>query len=200
MPRTGPRMTLTVAAHRTARSRSVPRLPQCPSGARQSPTHGKRLLPVSQPLRPCQARQGEDGLPPVADAGNKQGQGLDGGEFASYLYCQTLYMARRYPILAGLCMSKHSPALPGGQTQQHSIHAHEWISLWHSQQRKRNPQAPSTAEGLIGDPSETRSWKAIDFGDVRGNAYCVMRSTHQSKVDKLRPALSASTGGWKAFI
>jgi hypothetical protein len=93
-----------------------------------------------------------------------------------------------------------APTLRGGQTQQHSIHAHEWISLWHSQQRKRNTQAPSTAEGLIGDPSETRSWKAIDSGDVRGNAYCVMRSTHQSKLDKLRPALPASAGGWKAFI
>src|SRR5262245_44197909 len=121
MPRTGPRMTLTVAAHRTARSRSVPRLPQCPSGARQSPTHGKRLLPVSQPLYPCQARQGEDGLPPVADAGNQQGQGLDGGEFASYPYCQTLCIARRYPILAGLCASEHSPN-PAGWAEPTTQH------------------------------------------------------------------------------
>jgi hypothetical protein len=203
MPRPGLRVTPTVAAHRTARSRNVPWPSQRPSGARQSPAYGKRLQ-MSHPLRPCQERQGEDGLPPVADAGNQQGQGLDGGELASYPW-RTLSqpcerhetglarlqragfhsIGRRCALHGGTQSSRAfarvspAPTLRGGQTQQHSIHAHEWISLWHSQQRKRNTQAPSTAEGLMGDPSETQSWKAIDSGDVRGNAYCVMRSSCQ---------------------
>jgi hypothetical protein len=83
MPRPGLRVTPTVTVHRTARSRNVPWPPQRSSGARQSPANGKRLQ-MSHPFRPCQERQGEDGLPPVEDAGNQQGQGLDGGEFASY--------------------------------------------------------------------------------------------------------------------
>ena len=82
MLRTGPRVTPTVATHRTARSRSVPRPPQRTSRARQSSVYGKHLQ-VSHPLRLCQARQGKDGTAQRVEAGNQQEQYIDGGESAS---------------------------------------------------------------------------------------------------------------------
>ena len=69
MLRPGLRMTPTVTAPR-------------PSGARQGPAQRKRRQ-GSHSLRPCPARQGEDSTAQRADAGNQQGQCVDGGESAS---------------------------------------------------------------------------------------------------------------------
>jgi hypothetical protein len=88
---------------------------------------------MSHPLRPCQERQGEDGLPPVADAGNQQGQGLDGGEFASY---------------------------PDAKLESHRLRRRQGKYIL-----RHEEQLPE-----------------------------------QSKVDKLRTALQARAGGWKALI
>ena len=200
MPRPGLRVTPTVAAHRTARSRNVPWPPQRPSGARQSPAYGKRLQ-MSHPLRPCQARQGEDGLPPVADAGNQQGQGLDGGDLASYPW-RTLCIARRYPSLAGLCASEHSPnpARWADPTTQHPFSRMDITMAFTA--KKTEHTGAKHRRGTYWGPK--RDAKLESHRLRRRQGKCLLRHEEQlpaqSKVDKLRTALRASAGGWKALI
>jgi hypothetical protein len=73
-----------------------------------------------------------------------------------------------------------APTPRGGQAQQHSIHVHERISLWHIKQEKQSTQGLSTAGMPTGDPSETRSWKATHSEDIRESASCEMRSSDQN--------------------
>jgi hypothetical protein len=157
---------------------------------------------MSQPLRPCQARQGEDGLPPVADAGNQQGQGLDGGEFASYQYCQTLCIARRYPILAGLCASEHSPnpVRWADPTTQHPFSRMDITMAFTA--KKTEHTGAKHRKGTYWGPK--RDAKLESHRLRRRQGKCLLRHEEQlpaqSQGDKLRPDLPASAGGWKALI
>ena len=67
----------------------------------------------------------------------------------------------------------------------HGIYSHERVSLWHTKPEKQHTQVPSTAEGPIGDQSETRSWKATHFDGVKQSAECVMRSSCSKRQKKL---------------
>ena|GEM_PF-5244643 len=109
-------------------------------------------------------------------------------------------MARRYPILAVLCTSEHSPnpARWADPTTQHPCSRMDIPMAFTA--KKTEHTGAKHRRGTYWGPKRDAKLESHSSGDVRGNAYCVMRSTHQSKIDKPRPALPASAGGWKAFI
>src|SRR5262249_39246281 len=118
MPRTGPRVTSTMAAPRPARRRGVPRPRERTSGPRQGPAHGK-CRPVSYPLLPYHARQGADGTAQGADAGHQQGRCLAGGEstlaHGKWGICHAGAMAWT-PTLRGKCAAGEVLRPPPPQT------------------------------------------------------------------------------------
>jgi hypothetical protein len=117
-------------------------------------------------------------------------------------YCQTLCIARRYPILAGLCASEPSPnpARWADPTTQHPC-SRMAITMAFTAKKTEHTGAKHR-RGTYWGPK--RDAKLESHRLRRRQGKCLLRHEEQlpeqSKVDKLRTALQASAGGWKALI
>ena len=111
-------------------------------------------------------------------------------------------MARRYPILAGLCASEHSPnpVRWADPTTQHPCSRMD-ITLACTAKKTEHTGAKHR-KGTYWGPKRDAKLESHRLRRCQGK--CLLRHEEQlpaqSQGDKLRPALPASAGGWKALI